>query len=128
MADIVMPRLSDTMEEGTILRWLKSDGDDVRRGEELVEIETDKATMSYESDQEGILQIVAPEGATLAVGAADRPRRRGQGEAGAGVGGASGEADAGVGAASGEADAGVGAASGEADTGVAGATARPTRE
>jgi len=50
MADIVMPRLSDTMEEGTILRWLKRDGEQVRRGEELVEIETDKATMAYESD------------------------------------------------------------------------------
>jgi len=68
MADIVMPRLSDTMEEGTILRWLKRDGEQVRRGEELVEIETDKATMAYESDQEGILQTVAGEGDTLAVG------------------------------------------------------------
>jgi pyruvate dehydrogenase E2 component (dihydrolipoamide acetyltransferase) len=69
MAEIVMPRLSDTMEEGTILRWLKQDGEHVARGEELVEIETDKATMSYESDQEGVLQIVAAEGDTLAVGA-----------------------------------------------------------
>jgi pyruvate dehydrogenase E2 component (dihydrolipoamide acetyltransferase) len=68
MAEIVMPRLSDTMEEGTILRWLKADGEQVARGEELVEIETDKATMTYESDQAGALQIVAPEGSTLAVG------------------------------------------------------------
>jgi pyruvate dehydrogenase E2 component (dihydrolipoamide acetyltransferase) len=68
MAEIVMPRLSDTMEEGTILRWLKRDGEHVRRGEELVEIETDKAAMVYESDQEGALQIVAHEGDTLAVG------------------------------------------------------------
>ncbi|MCW3019993.1 MAG: catalytic domain of component of various dehydrogenase complexe, partial [Solirubrobacterales bacterium] len=68
MAEIVMPRLSDTMEEGTILRWLKADGEQVARGEELVEIETDKATMTYESDQAGALQIVAAEGATLAVG------------------------------------------------------------
>jgi len=68
MNDIVMPRLSDTMEEGTILRWLKRDGDEVRRGEELVEIETDKATMSYESDLEGVLQTVAGEGDSLAVG------------------------------------------------------------
>jgi pyruvate dehydrogenase E2 component (dihydrolipoamide acetyltransferase) len=68
MADIVMPRLSDTMEEGTILRWLKRDGEQVLRGEELVEIETDKATMAYESDQEGILQTLAGEGDTLAVG------------------------------------------------------------
>ncbi len=64
-----MPRLSDTMEEGTILRWLKRDGEHVRRGEELVEIETDKAAMVYESDQEGALRIVAREGDTLAVGA-----------------------------------------------------------
>jgi pyruvate dehydrogenase E2 component (dihydrolipoamide acetyltransferase) len=68
MSELVMPRLSDTMEEGTILRWLKSDGEHVARGEELVEIETDKATMTYESDQEGFLQIIASEGSTLAVG------------------------------------------------------------
>ncbi len=68
MAEMVMPRLSDTMEEGTILRWLKADGESVERGEELVEIETDKANMTYESDQEGVLRIVAREGDTLAVG------------------------------------------------------------
>jgi pyruvate dehydrogenase E2 component (dihydrolipoamide acetyltransferase) len=69
MADLVMPRLSDTMEEGTILRWLKHDGDDVRRGDELVEIETDKANMIYESDLDGTLQTVAVEGDALPVGA-----------------------------------------------------------
>ncbi len=68
MADIVMPRLSDTMEEGTILRWLKQDGEHVARGQELVEIETDKAAMVYESDQDGTLQRVAAEGDTLPVG------------------------------------------------------------
>ncbi|HEY2397460.1 MAG TPA: dihydrolipoamide acetyltransferase family protein [Solirubrobacteraceae bacterium] len=68
MADIVMPRLSDTMEEGTILRWLKRDGEALSRGEELVEIETDKATMTYESDQDGMLEILAAEGQTLPVG------------------------------------------------------------
>jgi pyruvate dehydrogenase E2 component (dihydrolipoamide acetyltransferase) len=68
MTDVVMPRLSDTMEEGTILRWLKHDGEHVRRGEELVEIETDKAAMIYESDREGTLQTLAREGDTLAVG------------------------------------------------------------
>ncbi|MEA2321503.1 MAG: hypothetical protein QOD81_1353, partial [Solirubrobacteraceae bacterium] len=68
MPDVVMPRLSDSMEEGTILKWLKSDGDDVAEGEELVEIETDKATMTYEADAGGTLQIVADEGATLAIG------------------------------------------------------------
>jgi pyruvate dehydrogenase E2 component (dihydrolipoamide acetyltransferase) len=69
MAEIVMPRLSDTMEEGTILRWLIADGEQVSRGQELVEIETDKATMTYESDLDGVLRIVATEGDTLAVGA-----------------------------------------------------------
>jgi pyruvate dehydrogenase E2 component (dihydrolipoamide acetyltransferase) len=69
MADVAMPRLSDSMEEGTILKWLKSDGDSVERGEELVEIETDKANMTYEADQAGTLKIVAQEGDTLAVGA-----------------------------------------------------------
>jgi pyruvate dehydrogenase E2 component (dihydrolipoamide acetyltransferase) len=68
MTDVVMPRLSDTMEEGTVLRWLKHDGEHVKRGEELVEIETDKAAMTYESDREGTLQTVAHEGDTLAVG------------------------------------------------------------
>jgi pyruvate dehydrogenase E2 component (dihydrolipoamide acetyltransferase) len=66
--DVVMPRLSDSMEEGTILRWLKSSGDAVARGEEIVEIETDKANMTYESDADGVLEIVAEEGSTLAIG------------------------------------------------------------
>src|SRR3954471_8475615 len=68
MADVAMPRLSDSMEEGTILKWLKSDGDEVKRGDELVEIETDKANMTYEADSDGVLEIVAQEGDTLPVG------------------------------------------------------------
>ena len=68
MADVAMPRLSDSMEEGTILKWLKSDGDEISRGDELVEIETDKANMTYEADQDGALKIVAQEGDTLPVG------------------------------------------------------------
>ena len=69
MAEIVMPRLSDSMEEGTILRWLKSVGDEVAVGDELVEIETDKANMVYEADSAGTLtEIVADEGETLAIG------------------------------------------------------------
>jgi pyruvate dehydrogenase E2 component (dihydrolipoamide acetyltransferase) len=68
-ADITMPRLSDSMEEGTILRWLKSVGDEVKRGEDLVEIETDKANMTYESSEEGTLtEILAEEGDTLPIG------------------------------------------------------------
>ena len=69
MAEIVMPRLSDSMEEGTVLRWLKSVGDEVAVGEELVEIETDKANMVYESDLAGtIVEVLAEEGDTLPVG------------------------------------------------------------
>src|SRR5919204_5503852 len=64
-----MPRLSDSMEEGTILRWLKSVGDEVAVGDELVEIETDKANMVYESDLGGtIVEVLAQEGDTLPVG------------------------------------------------------------
>ena len=63
-----MPRLSDSMEEGTILKWLKSDGDAVARGEPLAEIETDKATLTYESDAAGVLKIVADAGETLPIG------------------------------------------------------------
>jgi pyruvate dehydrogenase E2 component (dihydrolipoyllysine-residue acetyltransferase) len=68
MADVAMPRLSDSMEEGTILKWLKSDGDEVSKGDELVEIETDKANMTYEADSDGVLEIVAQEGDSLPVG------------------------------------------------------------
>jgi pyruvate dehydrogenase E2 component (dihydrolipoamide acetyltransferase) len=69
MADVVMPRLSDSMEEGTVLAWMKSIGDEVAVGDELVEIETDKANMVYESDVAGTLtEIVAEEGATLPIG------------------------------------------------------------
>ena len=77
MADVSMPRLSDSMEEGTILKWLKSDGDEVKRGDELVEIETDKANMTYEADQDGVLSITASEGDTLAVGEKIASDRRG---------------------------------------------------
>jgi pyruvate dehydrogenase E2 component (dihydrolipoamide acetyltransferase) len=70
MAEIVMPRLSDSMEEGTILTWMKQEGDEVAVGDELVEIETDKANMAYESDVAGTLsRILAQEGDTLAIGA-----------------------------------------------------------
>jgi pyruvate dehydrogenase E2 component (dihydrolipoamide acetyltransferase) len=64
-----MPRLSDSMEEGTILQWLKQVGDEVAVGEELVEIETDKANMAYEADVAGTLsEILVQEGETVAIG------------------------------------------------------------
>jgi pyruvate dehydrogenase E2 component (dihydrolipoamide acetyltransferase) len=68
MTEISMPKLSDSMEEGTILKWLKAAGDTVSAGEDLVEIETDKATMTYESPGGGFLSIVAAEGDTVPVG------------------------------------------------------------
>ena len=72
MAEIVMPRLSDSMEEGTILTWLKQVGDEIAVGDEIVEIETDKANMAYESDVAGTLtEILAEEGATLPIGTSD---------------------------------------------------------
>ncbi len=69
MADVVMPRLSDSMEEGTVLQWFKAVGDEVAVGDELVEIETDKANMAYEADVAGTLsEILVPEGETVAIG------------------------------------------------------------
>ena len=68
-ADVVMPRLSDSMEEGTILKWMKGVGDEVALGDELVEIETDKANMVFEADAAGtLIEIVAGEGDTLPIG------------------------------------------------------------
>jgi len=67
--DVIMPRLSDSMTEGVIVAWLKRDGDRVERGDEIVEIETDKATTAYAADADGFLAIVAREGETLPVGA-----------------------------------------------------------
>jgi pyruvate dehydrogenase E2 component (dihydrolipoamide acetyltransferase) len=64
-----MPRLSDSMEEGTVLKWLVEEGGEVKRGEPLVEIETDKANMTYEADSDGaLIEILAQEGDTLAIG------------------------------------------------------------
>jgi pyruvate dehydrogenase E2 component (dihydrolipoamide acetyltransferase) len=68
-SDVTMPRLSDSMEEGTVLKWLVEEGGEVKRGEPLVEIETDKANMTYDADSNGVLvEIVAQEGDTLPIG------------------------------------------------------------
>src|SRR5215203_4678035 len=67
--EVTMPRLSDSMEEGTVLKWLVDEGGEVKRGEPLVEIETDKANMTYEADTGGtLIEVVAHEGDTLAIG------------------------------------------------------------
>lgn len=63
-----MPRLSDSMEEGTIATWLVADGAQVSAGQAIVEIESDKATAPYEAEADGILRIVAPAGTTLRLG------------------------------------------------------------
>lgn len=69
MPEITMPRLSDTMQEGTIARWLKKPGDKVNKGDILGEIETDKATMDLEAYDAGTLeQILVQEGETVPIG------------------------------------------------------------
>jgi pyruvate dehydrogenase E2 component (dihydrolipoamide acetyltransferase) len=69
MSEIVMPRLSDTMEEGTLSQWLKKIGDTVAKGDVLAEIETDKATMELEAFDEGVLaQILVEEGQAVPIG------------------------------------------------------------
>ncbi len=127
--EIVMPRLSDTMEEGTILRWLKQDGETVERGEELVEIETDKATMVYESDVSGTLALIAGEGETLAVGqpiarvsAGGADAEVGEAERGAAPGG---ETVRGDGAGDAEGARPAGAAAGAAETAASAPAAAP---
>jgi pyruvate dehydrogenase E2 component (dihydrolipoamide acetyltransferase) len=91
--EIIMPKLSDTMEEGTILKWLKREGDTVARGEVIAEVETDKADMELEAEAAGTLREIkvgagqsAPVGAVLALldedGAAQARERGGQAAAG----------------------------------------------
>ncbi|HLH25209.1 MAG TPA: dihydrolipoamide acetyltransferase family protein [Chloroflexota bacterium] len=71
MPDVTMPRLSDTMQEGKIARWLKHPGDRVAPGDVLAEIETDKATMELEAYDAGVLErILVPEGQNAPIGQA----------------------------------------------------------
>jgi pyruvate dehydrogenase E2 component (dihydrolipoamide acetyltransferase) len=67
---VVMPKLSDTMEEGKILRWLKQEGDRVETGQTLAEVETDKATVEMEAYTTGVIRkLVAEAGQTVPIGA-----------------------------------------------------------
>ena len=69
MPEITMPKLSDTMTEGTLVSWKKKKGDKVSAGEVLAEIETDKATMEWESTEEGTLtEIYVEVGGKVNVG------------------------------------------------------------
>jgi pyruvate dehydrogenase E2 component (dihydrolipoamide acetyltransferase) len=68
--ELTMPRLSDSMEEGTILSWLVAEGDEVQAGQPLVEVETDKAVVTYEADAAGtVLSLAVTEGSSVPVGA-----------------------------------------------------------
>jgi pyruvate dehydrogenase E2 component (dihydrolipoamide acetyltransferase) len=68
MAQFLMPKLSDTMEEGTILQWIAGDGEAVEKGQPIVEVETDKANMTVEAPEAGTLSVIAGEGDVVAVG------------------------------------------------------------
>src|ERR1700716_3640670 len=68
MPDVNMPKLSDTMEEGTVLEWKRQDGDEVHRGEVLAEIESDKASFEIEAEADGALHIVVEQGQAVPVG------------------------------------------------------------
>src|SRR5919201_5888489 len=69
MSDINMPKLSDTMEEGTIVEWKKKSGDQVKTGDVLAEVESDKATFDLEADADGTLQILVEQGVPAKIGA-----------------------------------------------------------
>jgi dihydrolipoamide dehydrogenase len=68
-AEVTMPQLSDTMTEGTVVKWHKREGDKVKAGEEIADVETDKATMPMESFETGTLALIKiKEGGKIAVG------------------------------------------------------------
>ena len=69
MSDINMPKLSDTMEEGTIVEWKRKTGDQVKTGDVLAEVESDKATFDLEADADGTLQILVEQGVPAKIGA-----------------------------------------------------------
>jgi len=68
--DVNMPKLSDTMEEGTIVEWKKASGDDVHKGDVLAEVESDKATFDLEAEDDGKLEILVEKGVPAKIGAA----------------------------------------------------------
>src|SRR5947207_397223 len=68
-SEITMPQQSDTMTEGTVVKWLKREGDKVKEGDVIAEIETDKATMEMEAFESGTIAVIkAPEGTKVPVG------------------------------------------------------------
>jgi pyruvate dehydrogenase E2 component (dihydrolipoyllysine-residue acetyltransferase) len=69
VADVNMPKLSDTMEEGTIVEWKKKTGDEVKTGDVLAEVESDKATFDLEAESDGVLSIFVEQGVPAKIGA-----------------------------------------------------------
>ncbi|OLC64732.1 MAG: hypothetical protein AUG06_08505 [Actinobacteria bacterium 13_1_20CM_2_65_11] len=69
MADVNMPKLSDTMEEGTVVEWKKKSGDVVKKGDVIAEVESDKATFDLESESDGVLDIIVQQGVPAKIGA-----------------------------------------------------------
>src|SRR5215831_13103573 len=68
--EVTMPRLSDTMEQGTVVKWNVKEGDKVKSGDVIADIETDKATMELQSYDDGVVtKLAVPEGQTVKVGA-----------------------------------------------------------
>jgi pyruvate dehydrogenase E2 component (dihydrolipoamide acetyltransferase) len=90
--EVIMPKMGDAMEEGTLVKWLKSEGDEVSEGDAIAEIETDKVTLELEAENSGTLaQLIADEGQDIPVGEAiafiqgegeEVPERDGKAEAG----------------------------------------------
>ncbi|MCA1837839.1 MAG: E3 binding domain-containing protein, partial [Actinobacteria bacterium] len=71
MPEVIMPKMGDAMEEGTLLKWLKSEGDEVEEGDPIAEIETDKVTLELEAEDSGTLaQLIAEEGQDIPIGEA----------------------------------------------------------
>jgi pyruvate dehydrogenase E2 component (dihydrolipoamide acetyltransferase) len=71
MPEVIMPKMGDAMEEGTLLKWLKSEGEEVSEGDAIAEIETDKVTLELEAENAGTLaQLIADEGQDIPVGGA----------------------------------------------------------
>ena len=70
MKKVEMPKMGDSMEEGKILRWIKKEGEEVKKGEMLAEVETDKVNIEIEAFAGGVLRkILVPEGNSAPVGA-----------------------------------------------------------
>src|SRR5690606_24618457 len=69
MAEVIMPKMGDAMEEGTLIKWLKAVGDEVAEGDALAEIETDKITLEMEAQEAGFLtNVFVDEGAIVPIG------------------------------------------------------------